>query len=138
MALGISEVAQITPHFFTSELLQQTISSSSVYNILTCEREKMSRSFSHNTHSFNTSYTVSVSNNFTVADDRSNILAWLSPLDPKLRHQDIQGRRVEDIGEWLLQTEEFRSWNAGSEGGESDNEVLFCYGDPGVEKTYIR
>jgi len=99
----------------------------------------MSQSFSNNTDSLNTntSYTaISVSNNFTVADDRSNILAWLSPLDPKLRHQDIQDRRVENIGEWLLQTEEFRSWNACSERGESDKGVLFCYGDPGVGKTY--
>ena len=99
----------------------------------------MSQSFSQNINSLNTSYTaVSVSNSFTVANDRSNILAWLSPLDPKSRHQDIQDRRVESIGEWLLQTEEFRSWHAGSRGGKSDNAVLFCYGDPGVGKTYIR
>lgn len=94
----------------------------------------MSQSFSQNINSLNTNYTV----NLTVADDRSNILAWLSPLDPKLRHQDIRDRRVESIGEWLLQTEEFRSWHDGGEGGESDNAVLFCYGDPGVGKTYIR
>jgi len=99
----------------------------------------MSQSFSNNTNSLNTSFTaVSVSNNVTVADDRSNILPWLSPLDPKLRHQDIQDRRVENIGEWRLETGEFRSRNAGSEGGESDNVVLFCYGDLGVGKTYIR
>ena len=98
----------------------------------------MPESFSHNTHSFNATSTVSVSNNFTVADDRSNILAWLSPLDPKSRHQDIQDRRVESIGEWLLQNEEFRSWQAGTGEGESDNAVLFCYGHPGVGKTYIR
>jgi len=110
-----------------------------IYSILTCESEKMSQSFSNNTNSLNTSYTaISVSNNFTTADDRSNILAWLSPLDPKLRHQDIRCRRVENIGEWLLQTEEFRAWHAGSEGSEFDNAVLFCYGDPGVGKTYIR
>ena len=99
---------------------------------------KMSQSFSHNTHSFNTSYNVSVSNNFTVADDRSDILAWLSPLDPKSRHQDIRDRRVENIGEWLLRTEEFGNWQAGGAGGEADNAVLFCYGDPGVGKTHIR
>jgi len=93
----------------------------------------MSQSFSHNIGSFNTTNI-----NFIVTDDRPNILAWLSPLDPKLRHQDIQGRRVENVGEWLLQTEEFRNWYTGSEGGESDNAVLFCYGDPGVGKTYIR
>ena len=74
----------------------------------------------------------------TTADYRSNILAWLSPLDPRLRHQDIQDSRVGHVGEWLLQTEEFRSWYAGSAGGELDNAVLLCYGDPGVGKTYIR
>ena len=78
-----------------------------------------------------------MSNNVTVADDRSNILAWLSPLDPRSRHQDIQERRVENIGEWLLQTEEFRSWRTGSMGDGSDGAVLFCYGDPGIGKTYI-
>ena len=94
----------------------------------------MSQSFSHNTNSFNTA----VTNNFTTADDRSQILTWLSPLEPRLRHQDIRDRRVEDVGEWLLQTEEFRSWYAGSGGAEPDNAVLFCYGDPGVGKTFIR
>ena len=99
----------------------------------------MSHSFSNNSHSFNTNYTtVSVSNNLAFADDRPNILAWLSPIDPKLRHQDIQDHRVERIGEWLLQTEEFRNWYAGSGEGESDDAVLFCYGNPGVGKTYIR
>ena len=92
----------------------------------------MSQSFSNNINSLNTV------NNFTVADDRSNILAWLSPLEPGLRHQDIQDSRVENIGEWLLQTEEFKSWCAGSEGDESNSAVLFCYGDPGAGKTYIR
>ena len=98
----------------------------------------MSQPFSHNINSLNTSYNVSVSNNFTVADDRSNILTWLSPLDPKSRHRDIQDRRVENIGEWLLQTEEFKSWHASGEGGESGAIILFCSGDPGVGKTYIR
>ena len=99
----------------------------------------MSQSFSHNTHSFNTSYTaINVSNNLTLADDRSNILAWLSPLDPRSRHQDVRDRRVENIGEWLLQTEEFKSWGTVGGGDKSDNAVLFCYGNPGVGKTYIR
>ena len=92
----------------------------------------------HNINSFNTSNNLNVLNNFTVVDDRSNILVWLSPLDPKLQHRDIQGRRVENVGEWLLRTGEFRNWRAGSGGGESDDAVLFCYGDPGVGKTYIR
>ena len=94
----------------------------------------MSRLFNNNYKSFNTTYI-----NPTVADDRPNILAWLSPLDPKIRHQDIRDGRVENVGEWVLQTEEFGGWYAGGEGdeSESDKAVLFCYGDPGVGKTYI-
>jgi len=93
----------------------------------------MPKLFKHNSNSFNTTYI-----NTTVADERPSILAWLSPLDAKLRHQDIRDRRVGNIGEWVLQTEEFRGWYAGSGGGEPDNSFLFCYGDPGVGKTYIR
>ena len=58
----------------------------------------MSQNFSHNINSLSSYTAVNVSNNFKVTDDRSNILAWLSPLDPKSHHQDIQDRRVEDIG----------------------------------------
>jgi len=101
----------------------------------------MSQSFSNNFGSnnnygsFNTTYI-----NPTVTDDRSNILAWLSPLDPTLRHQDVRERRVENIGEWVLQTEEFKSWCAGAGSGRagSDKPVLFCSGGPGAGKTYIR
>jgi len=101
----------------------------------------MSQSFNNNYGSnniygsFNTTHI-----NTTDADDRSNILAWLSPLDPKLRHQDVRERRVENIGEWVLQTEEFKSWSAGAGSwrAEPDKAVLFCYGCPGVGKTYIR
>ena len=87
---------------------------------------------SNNTNSFNNVW------NYTVADDRSEILTWLSPLEPRLRHKDIQESRVKGVGGWVLQTEEFKSWYAGGEGGESSNAVLFCYGDPGVGKTFIR
>ena len=93
----------------------------------------MAQLFSSNIGSLNT---TNIS--FTATDDLPNILAWISPLDPKLRHQGIRDRRVEGVGEWLLQTEEFRSWYAGSGGGESDNAVLFCHGDPGAGKTFIR
>jgi len=93
----------------------------------------MSQLFSNNIGSLNTTNI-----NFTIADDLPNLLAWLSPLDPKLRHQDIRDRRVEDVGGWLLQTEEFRRWYAGSMEGESDNVVLVCYGGPGTGKTFIR
>ena len=99
----------------------------------------MPQLFNNNSHSFNTNNSFNTTYiNPTVPDERLNILTWLSQLDPKLRHQDICNRRVENIGEWVLQTEEFRSWHAGSGEGEPENSFLFCYGDPGVGKTYIR
>jgi len=88
--------------------------------------------FSNNSNSFN------IQNINVVADDRSPLLNWLSPLEPKLRHRDIQERRVDNVGEWFLQTEEFRSWHDWSGESEGDKVVLFCYGGPGVGKTFIR
>ena len=94
----------------------------------------------HNTDSCDgvNSYNTTVLNNDTFPDDRSDILAWLSPLEPELRHKDIQESRVGSVGEWVFETEEFKSWCAGSGTSESDNAVLFCYGDPGAGKTFIR
>jgi len=88
--------------------------------------------FSNNNNSFN------VQNNYGVVDERSQLLAWLSPLEPGLRHQDIRERRVENVGEWLIQTEEFRSWRDRSGKPEGGSAVLFFYGAPGVGKTFIR
>jgi len=92
----------------------------------------MSQSFTGNINCFN-----SVSNViFTAAGDESKISDWLSPLEPHVRHHDICNQRVSGIGDWLLETEEFRSWYSGSEKG-SDHAALHCYGDPGVGKSYI-
>ena len=65
-------------------------------------------------------------------------MAWLSPLEPQIRHQDIRARRVDEVGDWLFQTEEYQNWFGGIREGESDDAALFCYGGPGVGKTYIR
>jgi len=92
----------------------------------------MPQFFSDNINSFN------ISNSFTTVDQRSEILAWLSPLEPRLRHQDIRTRRVDDVGDWLLQTDQFRSWYDVTGEDEFDKAVLFCYGNPGVGKTYMR
>ena len=91
-----------------------------------------------NTNSLNTTNSLNVQNYFTVADERSQLLTWLSPLEPSLRHRDIRERRVNDIGEWLIQTEEFKRWHGPSEEDKGDSAVMFCYGDPGVGKTFIR
>ena len=90
-------------------------------------------SLNNNKHCFNTNNT-----NITVTDDRSEILTWLSPLEPRLRHSDIGSRRVGNVGDWLLQTEEFRSWKSGDGESSSQKATIFCSGNPGVGKTYMR
>jgi len=74
----------------------------------------------------------------TINDDRPELLTWLSSLDPCLRHCHIQENRVSDVGEWLMETEEFRRWYGLGRGGYGESAVLFCYGHPGVGKTFIR
>ena len=90
-----------------------------------------------NINSFNSTNSFNVWNNYTTVDERSEILAWLSPLSPRIRHQDIRVRRIEEVGDWLLQTQEYRNWLGGIRESESDGSALFCYGGPGVGKTYI-
>ena len=94
-------------------------------------------SFTDNINSFNVS---NVSNHYTgtLAEDRSEVLTWLSPLEPRIRHQDLRTRRADNVGEWLLQTSEFRRWCDGAQPGGHDHAILFCSGGPGVGKTYLR
>ena len=82
------------------------------------------------------SYNTNVQNYY--GDDRSQLLNWLSPLEPSLRHRDIRERRVDDIGEWFIQSEEFRRWYGLSGEDEGESAILFCCGAPGVGKTFIR
>ena len=89
---------------------------------------------SNNTNSFNNTIVINLSS----AHERGEILAWLSPLEPRIRHRDIRAGRVEGVGDWLLQKEEYQNWFDGIRDGEPDNSALFCCGDPGVGKTYIR
>ena len=86
---------------------------------------------SGNVNSYNT---LNVKN--VIADENLEILQWLSPLDPRRRHQDVRTDRLDGVGNWLLQTKEFREWK--SDEGEADKAVLFCCGDPGVGKTFLR
>jgi len=108
------------------------------------KRGKMSRSFTDNINSFNVSNVSSVSNvlnvsnHYPAAEDRSEILTWLSPLEPRIRHQDLRTRRADNVGEWLLQTEEFRGWCGGAQQEGAERATLFCCGDPAVGKTYFR
>jgi len=122
----------------SQEYHQPTIPNSST-TLQSDKEQKMSQHSSRgNINSFNNTHSFNNVWNYTIVDDRSPLLTWLSPLEPRLRHQDIQERRVDNVGEWLLQTEEFRNWHDWSGEDESDKAVLFCYGGPGVGKTFIR
>ena len=70
------------------------------------------------------------------SDEDAQIMRWLSPLVPSNRHQGVRTERFDGIGDWFLETCEFREWR-NSEGG-ANKAVLFCSGDPGVGKTYLR
>ena len=83
--------------------------------------------YSGNIGSFNTFYT---------SDEDAKIMHWLSPLETNQRHQGVRTDRFDGVGDWFLETGEFREWR-GSEDG-ADKAVLFCSGNPGVGKTYLR
>ena len=88
-----------------------------------------------NTHVGNVSNSY---NNTTInvgAETESlRIQAWLSPLEPHRRHQDVRNRRLDGVGDWVLRRNEFASWSRDSSVGST----LLCYGGQGVGKTYIR
>jgi len=81
----------------------------------------------NNINSFNTTIHQS--------DKDAQILCWLSPLEPGNRHHGVRTDRFEGVGDWLLETSEFREWRGGQGGAEGA--VLFCSGNPGVGKTYL-
>ena len=149
-----TSVAKKPPYLGNVQVGQQPRSSSASRNFikpLTTEsvplpleatkRRKMSRSITDNINSFNVSNVsnvLNVSNHYTTTEDRSEILTWLSPLEPRIRHQDLRTRRADNVGEWLLQTDEFQRWCDGSQQVKSEHATLFCCGGPAVGKTYLR
>ena len=95
----------------------------------------------NNLHSFNNNSFNNVVNNIVNfntenKDERQEIIQWLSPLEPEQRHQGVRTSRLDGIGNWVLEIGEFRNWRD-AEGGCVEP-VLFCYGNPGVGKTYVR
>ncbi|RPA96520.1 hypothetical protein L873DRAFT_1772684 [Choiromyces venosus 120613-1] len=96
-----------------------------------------------NTNYFNTSHSHDVSTNIvninTGSDDeKEKILKWLSPLEPHQRHQHVRSERLDGVGDWLLETEEFLKWSGPKTENLCDHAVLFCSGNPGVGKTHLR
>ena len=91
-----------------------------------------------NINSFNVSTNHSNTVNFVTEIDvgGDQTLQWLSPLEPQRRHQGVRTGRLDGIGNWVLETSQFRKWSDKEDGCVGP--VLFCYGNPGVGKTYLR
>ena len=89
------------------------------------------------TNSFNSNSFNTIVNIITEIDaEGRQILQWLSPLEPQQRHQGVRTERLGGIGNWVLETSEFRKWRDAEDG--CVEQVLFCSGNPGVGKTYVR
>jgi len=89
-----------------------------------------------NQNCFNRTNCDNTTTNITYVDEKAKILNWLSPLQPQVRHNDVSARRQDGLGEWFLQADEFLRWRDGK--GESGQTTLFCSGNPGVGKTFLR
>ena len=74
--------------------------------------------------------------NVGLSEESARIQAWLSPLEPHARHQDVRNRRLDGVGEWVLEKNEFVSWCENQD--TSVNRTLLCYGNQGAGKTYLR
>ncbi|RPA96249.1 ankyrin, partial [Choiromyces venosus 120613-1] len=53
-----------------------------------------------------------ITNRYNTISNGSNedrqIMQWLSPLEPQNRHDDVRSDRLGGVGNWLLETNEFR------------------------------
>ena len=87
-------------------------------------------------NSFNQTNSNNITTNITYVNKRTKLLNWLSPLQPRVRHNDVRVRRQDGIGEWFLRADEFLRWRDGK--GGFGKPTLFCSGNPGVGKTFLR
>ena len=95
------------------------------------QKSSQNLSITGNINSFNNV----INFNTRISDDDNQIQEWLSPLESQQRHKDVRADRLHGVGDWFLETSEFRKWSNGEDG--SLGQVLFCSGGPGVGKTYL-
>jgi len=90
-----------------------------------------------NVNSFNVFTNCNIVNFDTETNhERHQILQWLSPLEPQKRHQGVRTSQLDGIGNWVIETNEFRRWSGAGDGCAEP--VVFCDGNPGVGKTHLR
>ncbi|RPA89072.1 hypothetical protein L873DRAFT_1644294, partial [Choiromyces venosus 120613-1] len=61
------------------------------------------------------------------------ILKWIFQFELPNRHKRVCTDRVGGVGNWIFETLEFVNWEAN---GSTYPNILFCYGNPGVGKTF--
>jgi len=129
------------PQFQTIALTEPKLANTLLSTTFTAVKiEKMLQAPSNNQHSFNTTNSFNSTTNtfnYLSPDDESKILGWLSPLEPGIRHRDIGAQRLDSIGSWVLETQEFRCWHGGSREDGPNHPTLFCHGNPGAGKSYM-
>ena len=69
---------------------------------------------------------------FLVTASRKDIFDWLSPVRYKVHHLTERQGRLLESGQWMLQCEEFRSWQDSSISG-----TLWLHGMPGCGKSKL-
>ena len=65
-------------------------------------------------------------------DRRQLMLSKLTSIDFEATHKDISSRRVQDTGQWLLESPAYKSWHY-----KKSSCVLWCPGKPGAGKTML-
>jgi len=130
LGLGVPINSPNTP---TSPLIVFTFEQHFEKHIMAQNSHMLSVSFGDgNMHSGN----ISNSFNTGMSDEAAQIARWLSPLEPGNRHRAVSTDRFDGIGDWFLETREFREWRRSED--SAGKAVLFCSGNPGVGKTYLR
>ena len=67
------------------------------------------------------------------AQKKATVLRALKPLSFQEKHTDLQLRRTEGLGQWLLTLPDFVDWQEGT----FRSNTLWCYGNPGAGKTFL-
>ncbi|EGO00913.1 hypothetical protein SERLA73DRAFT_178911 [Serpula lacrymans var. lacrymans S7.3] len=65
------------------------------------------------------------------AEAQRKLADWLTPLNFRQKQSEVYGKRREGTGDWVLDDERFKEWQAG------DKRTLWCSGIPGAGKTVL-
>jgi ankyrin repeat protein/Cdc6-like AAA superfamily ATPase len=64
-------------------------------------------------------------------EQRVKMLEWISSIPFGKNHNNVKEKRTPGTGEWLLQTEDFTTWE------QSDSSIFWLQGSLGTGKTYL-